>query len=185
MLCTEAAERALAIATRGVAHAVRTGAVLPVDPASEPPALQELGASFVTIRCQGALRGCTGRIEPTHPLASDIARNAHSAALCDPRFAPVAVSELGTLSVSVSVLEPMERLHVASRAELIQRARPGRDGLMVVDGSHRAVLLPQVWQSLPEAAAFVDALWNKAKLHNDWSDQRMVFRFAAQKLEPA
>ena len=57
--------------------------------APDAPWLRETGASFVTLRLDGELRGCIGSIDPRRPLGEDVARNARAAAFHDPRFPPV------------------------------------------------------------------------------------------------
>src|SRR4051812_27296734 len=51
--------------------------------------LRETGASFVTLKLDGELRGCIGTIDPRRPLGDDVAANAIAAAYRDPRFPPV------------------------------------------------------------------------------------------------
>ncbi|HWS73689.1 MAG TPA: AmmeMemoRadiSam system protein B, partial [Quisquiliibacterium sp.] len=64
------------------------------------PALARPGATFVTLRRKGALRGCIGRLEAgEHPLEEDVRRNAYGAAFEDPRFPPLAAHEWQDLVV--------------------------------------------------------------------------------------
>jgi AmmeMemoRadiSam system protein A len=134
------------------------------DPADFPLELRRPGASFVTLRRWGELRGCTGSLEATRPLVSDVAYNARRAAFADPRFPPLATHELGELAISVSVLSPLEALPAASAAALLAALRPGVDGLVLREGARCATFLPAVWESLPEPADFLDALRQKAGL---------------------
>jgi len=99
---------------------------------------QEQGL-FVTLRTQGRLRGCIGRIESDQPLAAILPQVALDAALRDPRFPPVTAEELGALEIEVSVLTKPERL--AGLEELV----PGRDGVILSHDGHQGVFLPQVW----------------------------------------
>jgi len=84
------------------------------------------------------LRGCIGTLGPTQPdLAAEIAHNAASAALHDPRFPPISADELEGLSYSVDVLgdpEPCE----ASQLD------PATYGVIVTSGLRRGVLLPDL-----------------------------------------
>ncbi len=65
------------------------GKNIPSAPAGLSPDLQKPGAAFVSIKKRGALRGCIGTISPTEAtLAGEIAANAISAGLRDPRFPP-------------------------------------------------------------------------------------------------
>ena len=80
--------------------------------APEPPEdafYERRAACFVTLKKHGELRGCIGTLEPAEPsLGGEIARNAHSSALRDPRFPPVTGDELEALTCSVDVLSPSE-----------------------------------------------------------------------------
>ena len=142
------------------------------------PRLESLGAAFVTLRNSGELRGCTGHIVAVTPLYRSVADNAYQACL-DPRFRnnPVTNREVPDLQVEVSVLTPMRRL-------LDPRdVRVGTDGLLIVRGRNRGVLLPQVpieegWgrEQLLAGACL------KAGLPSDaWRDaQTEIYRFSAQ-----
>jgi AMMECR1 domain-containing protein len=57
---------------------------------------------------------------------------------------------------------------------LLAKLRPGIDGVVLRDGLRRSTFLPQVWEKLPDPAAFLDCLcykmgvlpelWRKKKL---------------------
>jgi AmmeMemoRadiSam system protein A len=94
----------------------------------------------VSLKVDGALRGCIGTIAPTWPsLAEEICANAISAAARDPRFDPVRPDELGDLVYDVDVLGEPEL--VAGIDEL----DPRRYGVIVscADG-RRGLLLPDL-----------------------------------------
>lgn len=122
--------------------------------------LRALGASFVTLECAGALRGCIGTLEPVRPLYRDVVRNAVRA-MTDPRLPPVTADEWPRLDVKVSVLSSAERLRVAGPAELLATLRPGVDGLILADAQRRATFLPAVWAKLPDPEHFLRALLDK------------------------
>lgn len=126
--------------------------------------LREPGASFVTLKLDGELRGCIGTIQPHRPLAIDVAHNARAAAFRDTRFPPLAPHELPRLAIEVSVLSPREPLAAASESEALARLRPQVDGLYLEFGSLSATFLPQVWESLPDPADFLGELRRKAGL---------------------
>jgi AmmeMemoRadiSam system protein A len=94
-------------------------------------------AVFVTVHVRGELRGCIGTTEAGEPLADAIVRCGASAALQDPRFAPLAVEELSVMQIEISVLSPLAML----RPDEIEI---GRHGLVISDEAHRGLLLPQV-----------------------------------------
>ncbi|MFN8023423.1 MAG: AmmeMemoRadiSam system protein A [Acidimicrobiales bacterium] len=171
----------LAIAQRSLDVAVRADGRWRPDLADVPPALRGFGAAFVTLRRQGRLRGCVGTLVADAPLAHAVAARAVSAAFDDPRFEPVRPDELHDLEVSVSVLSPMTPFEVRDLDDLLARVRPHVDGLVVESGRHRAVLLPEVWDDLPDPRAFVDALWRKAGLRaGEWPRDIRLSRFASR-----
>jgi AmmeMemoRadiSam system protein A len=102
-----------------------------------PELLRPRGA-FVTLRNDGILRGCVGRLEPEAALLQQVVELAERAALHDPRFPPLAADELAHVLVHVSVLGPL--LEIATPADI----HIGRHGVEMSDGAQRAVFLPEV-----------------------------------------
>ena len=144
--------------------------------------LAEHGSSFVTLRQDGDLRGCIGSLEAYRPLADDIVANAVAAALYDRRFAPVAAHELASLEVEVSILTPSEPLPCIDESDALMKLRPGIDGVVLEYGRQRATFLPQVWESLPDAAIFLRELKRKAGLPADfWHAELRVRRYGVEK----
>ena len=153
-------------------------------PAADPghAALAQPGATFVTLKHAGELRGCIGTLKPIRALHADVRANALAAAFRDPRFPPLAAVEFEATSVEVSLLSADERIDVLDEADLLARIRPGVDGLVLEYGYHRATFLPQVWESLPEPRGFVAALKRKAGLPADfWSPHLNVSRYGVTK----
>src|SRR5262249_9972223 len=132
----------LGVAIRALKRAVRTG----TDDASAAAKgdlhgsgrLKEPGASFVTLRKHGDLRGCIGTLSPNHPLWESVASNAAAAALRDDRFTPLTPDELRALEAEVSVLSAMKPIP-SWRA-----FRLGADGIVLHKGLMSAVFLPDV-----------------------------------------
>jgi AmmeMemoRadiSam system protein A len=184
VLPAETAGVLLALARASVEHGLRHGRPLPVDLGALPEPLGEPAASFVTLRRpDGELRGCLGELEPRHALAESVARNAWHAASRDPRFAPVGPGELDDLDIHVSVLGPLEPLAAGSEAALRAALRPGRDGLLIDDGVHRATFLPAVWSTLPEPARFLAELKRKAGLRDGaWPPSLRAWRYSAHEI---
>jgi AmmeMemoRadiSam system protein A len=138
-------------------------------------------ASFVTINLNGKLRGCIGSLAAHRPLAQDVVYNAQSAAFRDPRFPPLKKTELKNIDIHISVLSQPEPLPVGSREELLQKIRPGIDGLIIQEEGRRATYLPSVWSQLPEPNQFISELRAKAGLNrNGWSDDTQVFRYTTE-----
>ncbi len=146
--------------------------------------LAEPGASFVTLRAAGELRGCIGSIEARRALGVDVAENARAATLEDRRFEPVGAHELARLSIELALLTPPEPLLVGSRAELLAALVPGVDGLVLEEHGRRATFLPSVWKQLPDPESFVLHLERKAGLAaGSWSPARRFFRYRAESIE--
>jgi AmmeMemoRadiSam system protein A len=142
----------------------------PLDLDGLPAGLLVPRASFVTLTQRGELRGCRGSLEARQPLALDVWENAWASAFDDPRFPPLARTELAGLGIGLSVLTPPEPLEVGSERELLAALRPGIDGLVLSFGPRRATFLPAVWESLPEPRRFVAELKRKAGWPQDfWS----------------
>ena len=136
-----------------------------------PPNLRRKGSCFVTLEKKGRVRGCIGSLLAERSLVKDVAWNAHSAALEDPRFDPLHEGELGELQLSLSILSSPKKIHCTNEADLIRQLRPGIDGLILEMEEHRATFLPAVWKTLPAPLDFLNALRTKAGLpHNGWSE---------------
>ncbi len=143
--------------------------------------LQRNGACFVTLRCDGDLRGCIGSVRPYRPLVDDVASNTRSAALRDPRFSPVKAEELDDIEIEVSLMSPMERLVVESESALLDALRPGVDGLVMEYGGSRGTFLPAVWRELVDPGQFISKLKLKAGLAVDfWSVDITLWRYTTK-----
>ncbi len=149
-------------------------------------ALAAPGATFVTLRSGGELRGCIGSIEAWRPLGVDVRANAVAAAIRDPRFEPLAAAEYDEIAVEVSLLDRSEPLSAANEAEALSQLRPNVDGLILECGRRRATFLPQVWEQLPEPREFLAALKHKAGLPSEfWSADVVLSRYSVAKFTEA
>ncbi len=127
--------------------------------------LDEPRAVFVTLRERnGDLRGCIGSIEARHPLGTAVIEAALGAAFRDGRFAPLTATELERVAVEVSVLSPMTMLQCTDEADAVRQIARSRPGVLFTWAARRSVLLPQVWDSIPDAAGFLRHLKLKAGL---------------------
>lgn len=99
--------------------------------------LLERGA-FVTLKKDGALRGCLGFSSPVAPLYQTIIQAAVLAAVRDKRFNPVTSAELKDLEIEISVLTPLKKINNPLLVEV------GQHGLFISKGSRSGLLLPQV-----------------------------------------
>jgi hypothetical protein len=180
----DAADRTLVdVARASIERGLREGKPLIVDAARFDPPLRRAGASFVTLKRDGQLRGCVGSLEETRALVVDVAGNAFAAAFRDARFHPVTAEEWAALDLHISLLGPREPLAVASEDELLAALRPGEDGLVLADGARRATFLPAVWEQLAEPREFVAHLKRKAGFAADhWSATLRCWRYAVREI---
>jgi AmmeMemoRadiSam system protein B/AmmeMemoRadiSam system protein A len=154
-----------------------------VHPSDETAAfLQEIGATFVTLTRQGALRGCIGTLQAHRTLLLDVKGNAKAAAFLDPRFEPLTQTQFATTLVEVSVLSPSSPLEFGSESEAVSLIRPGLDGLILEHGENRGTFLPQVWETIPEPSEFLRQLKRKAGLDEGfWSPDLRLRRYSVVK----
>jgi AmmeMemoRadiSam system protein A len=144
--------------------------------------LEEPGATFVTLTLQGQLRGCIGSLEAHRPLIDDVQQNAVASAFRDPRFAPLSKAEFADVAIEVSLLSKPEPIRHTSEEDALAQLTPGRDGVIIEHGRHRATYLPQVWAQLPDPRKFVANLKDKAGLPEDfWSGDIRLSRYTVQK----
>ncbi len=134
-----------------------------------PPMLVELGL-FVTIKeASRRLRGCIGTMRSRKPLYLTVIETAPKAALEDPRFPPLGEDELGSVSISLSVLSPLRPLRDSGELVL------GRDGLQLERGEYRSVFLP--WVATEQGwnrQEFLERLALKAGLSREgWREARL------------
>jgi AmmeMemoRadiSam system protein A len=127
-------------------------------------ALRAPRATFVTLTCDGGLRGCIGALQASLPLAEDVVVHARAAATEDFRFAPVRPDEAAGIEIEISILSEPAPFEYRDAEDLMARLRPGVDGVILVSGLHRATFLPQVWEKVPHASRFLDLLCEKAGL---------------------
>jgi MEMO1 family protein len=174
-LATRDRAELLKIARRSAEAAVRGNSTLAYDPPASDALLEERGA-FVTVTSRGRLRGCIGYVTALRPLYLTVRDVAALAALRDPRFPPVAASELGDLEYEISVLSPLRRVSDVKQIQV------GRHGLLVKKGGREGLLLPQVpveqgW----DRRIFLEQVCRKAGLSpNAWKDEETdLFMFTA------
>ncbi len=143
-----------------------------------PPVLTQYGASFVTLKLNGELRGCIGSVYPTKPLILDIVDNARNAAFQDPRFEPLTEEEIEHLEISISILSSIERINFKDERDLLSKIYP--HGIIIAERDKRAVYLPIVWEQLPEKEAFLNSLKEKAGLSPNYFSRTMeAYKFDA------
>lgn len=174
----------LDLARRSILHGIEFGSPLSVNTEDYSSNLLAERACFVTLKINDELRGCIGSLVATQPLVIDVAENAFSAAFRDPRFAKLTKTEFENIAISISVLTPPTPLEFTSEQDLLNKIRPGIDGLVLSDGSYRGTFLPAVWESIQDPREFLQHLKLKANLPADyWSDTLTIERYTAESIE--
>lgn len=133
--------------------------------------------AFVTLKKRGMLRGCIGMIEPSKPLHKTVEDMARAAAFDDPRFPPLAPSELDEITLEISVLTPLREIRDAEEVEV------GRHGLYIVKGGRAGLLLPQVaLEQHWDRTTFLEETCRKAGLSGEaWKDRdTVIYVFSAE-----
>jgi AmmeMemoRadiSam system protein B/AmmeMemoRadiSam system protein A len=165
----------LALARKSVEYAVRERK--PYEPAATASeALNQEHGAFVTLKEAGDLRGCIGYTSATKPLYLTVRDTATFAALRDPRFHPVAASELGQLEYEISVLSPLRRV------QDVRQIKVGQHGLLMKNGDYEGLLLPQVpVEQRWDRQTFLDETCVKAGMRTGcWKDENTdIFMFTA------
>jgi len=147
-----------------------------------PPALQDDGASFVTLTKSARLRGCIGALQPYQPLAIDVQEHAVAAALQDFRFPNVKPTELELINIEVSVLSPKKPIRYEGPQDLVNQLRPNIDGVVLQDGLRKATFLPQVWEKIADPELFLSQLCVKMGAPGDlWRNKPLqVYTYQVQ-----
>ena len=110
-----------------------------LQPGEPTPEMREKAGVFVSIHKLGGLRGCIGTFEPQKDnVAEEIITNAISSATRDPRFPPIAPSELEDLTYNVDVLTTPEPIDSKDQLD------PKKYGVIVECGFRRGLLLPDL-----------------------------------------
>lgn len=177
-LSTEDKETCHKVAADSIRYGLEHGTKLPVNAVDYSEELQQNYATFVTLHKKGALRGCIGTLEAYQPLINDIAEHAYAAAFSDPRFPGLEQSEFEQLDIEISVLSQPEEIEFTDESDLINKIRPGIDGLILESGFNRGTFLPSVWEQLPDKNDFLNHLKMKAGLAaNWWDDNAKISRY--------
>ena len=129
-------KRLLEIAADTIKTYTEQGARLSVE--ETDPRLQKEEGAFVTIRKQGQLRGCIGRILGEGTLYLTVRDMAIAAASQDPRFPALTKDELKDIDVEISVLSVPETITDVNQIQM------GVHGVIVGRGLNRGLFLPQV-----------------------------------------
>jgi AmmeMemoRadiSam system protein B/AmmeMemoRadiSam system protein A len=93
---------------------------------------------FVTLKINGALRGCIGRFISTDPLYEVVKASAISSAFEDPRFSPLTKEEYKKTEIEITVLGPLKKINNINEIVL------GKHGIYIKKDSRSGTMLPQV-----------------------------------------
>lgn len=130
--------------------------------------------TFVTLTIDGQLRGCIGCLESRETVVEGVRRNAVNAAFHDPRFRSLSKKELDRIRIEVSILTEPEACEYSCAGDLLDKLRPGIDGVIIRCGYASATFLPQVWDQLPDKEEFLSHLCMKAGLASDaWEKNKL------------
>jgi len=183
MLTDTERETLLDIARHSIAYGLQYGQAAPVTVTDYSLALQEIKATFVTLKIHDDLRGCIGTLQAFRPLVEDVSHNAYAAAFHDPRFPRLIAKEYERLHYHISILSTPEPVKFIDEQDLLTQLRPGVDGLVLEDGYYRGTFLPQVWESLPDPKHFLRHLKQKAGLPPDyWSKTIKLQRYTVEEI---
>ncbi|MDP2831279.1 MAG: AmmeMemoRadiSam system protein B [Candidatus Omnitrophota bacterium] len=155
MLTTPQKQKLLKIARESIGMYLESGKKLPVNE-SDLVLNQKMGA-FVTLKQHDDLRGCIGNIIGSQPLYLTVRDMAIEAAVDDPRFQALSLSELKDVQIEISVLSPLEKVLSAEKIEL------GKHGVLVRRGNQSGVFLPQV---------AAETGWSKEEFLNNLCSQK-------------
>lgn len=127
------------LARNAVEAYVRRREVLEVPKGLPKEMYTDQAGAFVSIKENGALRGCIGTIQATQAcIAEEIIGNAISASSRDYRFSPIEEEELEQLTISVDILGQREPIESADDLDVL------RYGVIVTKGNKRGLLLPNL-----------------------------------------
>lgn len=146
-----------------------------LDYEPENPAMLLQRAVFVTLRINGALRGCIGHMVAEMPLYKAVQEMTIAAAMDDPRFPPLGEDELAGVKIKISVLSPLKEISSLEEIEV------GKHGVMIIQEGRRGVLLPEVPVSRGwDRETFLMHLCMKAGLPLDaWKNKPQLFTFTS------
>ncbi|MCX6306675.1 MAG: AmmeMemoRadiSam system protein B [Bacteroidetes bacterium] len=128
----------LKIARNTIETYIRERRIPEDNPTNYSDKLKIQAGAFVTLKENGALRGCIGRFSADIPLYKLIREMAVASSTEDTRFEPVNANEIGDLEIEISVLSPLKK--ISSPDEIIL----GKHGIYIKQGYSSGTFLPQV-----------------------------------------
>jgi hypothetical protein len=128
------------LARQAISIYLESGKII-VPPAEIAAQYRGQAGTFVSLHTKdGRLRGCIGTFSPTKEnISEEVIHNAISAAVHDPRFHPLPLSELDETEISVDVLSPPEPV------KDIKELDPKKYGIIIsTRDERRGLLLPDI-----------------------------------------
>ena len=161
------------LARETIENYVKQGKIITPPPNLPEEMINQKTGVFVSLKKFGDLRGCIGTFMPTQKnIAQEVIKNAISAAVDDPRFSPVNVSELEDLSISVDVLSAPEEVKDISQLD------PKKYGVIVSSGYKKGLLLPDL-EGVDTAEYQIDIAKRKAGIYPD--EKVELYRFEVKR----
>jgi MEMO1 family protein len=108
------------------------------DEKTIPDKLKLQMGAFVTLKINGALRGCIGRFTSSDPLFEVVKASAISSAFEDPRFSPLTRDEYEKTDIEITVLGPLKKINSIDEIVL------GKHGIYIKKDFRSGTMLPQV-----------------------------------------
>jgi len=108
------------------------------DEKTIPDKFRMQAGAFVTLKINGALRGCIGRFTSSDPLYEVVKASALSSAFEDPRFSPLTQEEYEKTDIEITVLGPLKKINNINEIVL------GKHGIYIKKDFRSGTMLPQV-----------------------------------------
>ncbi len=151
----------VALARKSIAYYLQNRKKLPLPDDLPPELIEQQAGVFVSLKKGERLRGCIGTFLPNKDnIALEIIENAISSAIHDPRFSPVTLDEVGSLSISVDVLSAPEEIKNNSQLN------PKKYGVIVSCGYKKGLLLPDL-EGVDTIEQQIDIARQKAGIYAD------------------
>lgn len=135
---TQETDELFRIARNSIKMMVTENKRITLDENQIPETLKQPLGAFVTLKIDGALRGCIGRFISSDPLFEVVKASAISSAFEDPRFNPLTIKEYEKADIEITVLGPMKKIKSINEIVL------GKHGLYIKKDFRSGTMLPQV-----------------------------------------
>jgi MEMO1 family protein len=134
----EESARLFSIARNSIRFMLSEKSRMPIDETTIPSGLKKSLGAFVTLKIDGALRGCIGRFTSSDPLYEVVQASALSSAFEDPRFSPLTEDEFEKTEIEITVLGPLKKIDDINEIVL------GKHGIYIKKDFRSGTMLPQV-----------------------------------------